>query len=76
MKKEKIAGMALMVMNIALIAAGIALYLSMDRKEPSFEFQAMDIIYEVTSTCCAGPPDMYVHSRICAILPQKPCRDF
>jgi len=46
MKKEKIAGMALMVMNIALIAAGIVLYLSMDRKEPSFEFQAMDIIYE------------------------------
>ena len=46
MKKEKIAGMALMVMNIAFIAAVIALYLSMDRKETSFEFQAMHIIYE------------------------------
>lgn len=46
MKRERIASIALIVVNIALIVAGIALYLGTDRKEPYFEFQAMDIIYE------------------------------
>lgn len=46
MKKEKIAGIALAAVNIVLIVVGIVLYLGADRKEPSFEFQAMDIIYE------------------------------
>lgn len=46
MKKEKIAGIVLAVVNIVLIVVGIVLYLGTDRKEPSFEFQAMDIIYE------------------------------
>lgn len=45
MKKERVIGIVLATVNVILIAACIVLYLGMDRVEPRFEFQTVNMVY-------------------------------